>query len=53
MSLARMASGPSEFDIRTFQCGSCRHVPIATAETDPMKSDAVRWLAGYELKSPN
>jgi hypothetical protein len=53
MSLARLASGPSESDIRAFQCGGCRHVQVATVEADPMKSDAIRWLAGYDLKSPN
>ena len=53
MSLARMAPGPSEIDIRRFGCGSCRHIRAATVEADPMKSDGIRWLAGYDLKSPN
>jgi hypothetical protein len=48
-----MASAPSESDIRTFECGNCRHLQIAMAEADPMKSDAIGWLAGYDLKSPN
>jgi hypothetical protein len=53
MSLARIAPGPSGFDIRTFECGGCHHVHIVTGvETDPMRSDAVRWLAGNDLRSP-
>ena len=43
---------PSGFDIRTFECGGCHHVHIVTVETDPMRSDAVRWLAGNDLRSP-
>ncbi len=53
MSLAMIVPGPSGFDIRTFQCGTCHHVNIAAAAADPMKSDAIRWLAAYDLKSPN
>jgi hypothetical protein len=53
MSLARIAPGPSGFDIRTFECGGCHHVHIVTGvETDPMRSAAVRWLAGNDLRSP-
>jgi predicted nucleic acid-binding Zn ribbon protein len=52
MSLARIALGASAFNIRTFECVRCRHVHTATAETDPMLSDALRWLAGHELRSP-
>jgi hypothetical protein len=49
MSLARIAPGPSGIDI---QCSGCHHIHLATAEADPMQSDAVRWLAGNDLKSP-
>jgi hypothetical protein len=52
LSLARIMPGPSGFDIRTFECSDCHHVHVAIAEADPMKSDAVRWLAGHDLKSP-
>ena len=51
MSLARVAPGPAGFDVRTFECGGCLHVHILTVETDPMKSDAVRWVAGNILRS--
>jgi hypothetical protein len=52
MSLARIAPGPSGFDIRTFECSRCSHVQTMTVEADPMKTDAIRWLAGSDLKSP-
>ncbi len=52
MSLAKMTPGPSGFDIRTFECSGCLHVHVAITEADPMKSDAVLWLAGHDLKSP-
>jgi len=50
MLLARLAPGPSGFDIRTFECAGCRHIHIATVEADPMKSNAVLWFAGLDLK---
>jgi Phage tail tube protein len=34
------------------ECGGCHHMHITTAEADPMKSDAVRWLGGNDLRSP-
>ena len=52
MSLARIAPGASAFDIRTFECVGCRHIHTATAETDPMRSDAALWLSGHDLRSP-
>jgi hypothetical protein len=52
MSLARIAPGPAGFDVRTFECAGCLHVHILTVETDPMEFDAVRWLAGNDLRSP-
>jgi hypothetical protein len=52
MRLARITPGASALDIRTFECVRCRHVHTATAETDPMQSDAVLWLASHDLRSP-
>jgi len=52
MGLASITPGPAGFDIRTFECGGCRRIQIATVEADPMKSDAVRWLAAHDLQSP-
>jgi hypothetical protein len=52
MRLARIAPGASALDIRTFECARCRHIHTATAESDPMQSDAVLWLSGHDLRSP-
>jgi hypothetical protein len=52
MSPATIIPGPSGFDSRTFACSACHHVHVAIVETDPMKSDTARWLAGHDLKSP-
>lgn len=51
MMLARIAPGPSGFDIRTFECAKCDHVLTATIDADPMKSKAAGWLKG-ELRAP-
>jgi hypothetical protein len=51
MNLARIAPGPKGFDVRTFECGKCKRVLIATVETDPMKSDKAGWQHS-ELKPP-
>jgi hypothetical protein len=50
MSLARIAPGPKGFDLHTFECGKCEHVHLATAETDPMKSQ-MGWTHS-ELRPP-
>jgi hypothetical protein len=50
MLLTRLAPGPSGFDVRTFECVGCYHIHIVTVEADPMKSDAVLWLAGRDMK---
>src|ERR1700752_904914 len=51
--LARIARGPSGFDIRTFECPACNRVyQRVVALADPMKSTAMRgWLRG-ELRAP-
>jgi hypothetical protein len=36
MVLARVARGPSGFDIRTFDCANCDHAYIVTVATDPV-----------------
>jgi hypothetical protein len=51
MMLARIAPGSRGFDVRTFECANCEHIQIVTVATDPMKSDAVKWMAG-QLKPP-
>jgi len=52
MTLARIAQGPSGFDIRTFDCGSRDHAHIVTVATDPMKSGKAGWLLAGDLKTP-
>lgn len=51
MNLVRIMPGPKGFDLRNFECDKCDHVVMLTVATDPMKSDAMRWLAG-DLKPP-
>jgi hypothetical protein len=53
MSLARMTPGPAGFHTGTFECSGCHHVQRFKTEIDPMKSNAMRWLAGHDLRSPN
>jgi hypothetical protein len=51
--LARITSGASGFDIRTFKCPACDHVHQRVVELfDPMKSgELAGWLRG-ELRAP-
>jgi hypothetical protein len=51
--LARITSGSSGFDIRTFECPACDHVHQRVGELiDPMKSlETAGWLRG-ELRAP-
>ena len=51
--LARIANGPSGFDIRTFERPLSDHVHQRVVETvDPMKSrETAGWLRG-ELRAP-
>jgi hypothetical protein len=52
MKLARVSSGPTGFELRTFDCFDCDRVEqIAIPLDDPMKSDAVGWFTG-ELRPP-
>ena len=51
MCLARIAPGPTGFDIRTFECTKCQHVQILSVETDPMKSAKAGWQHSG-LKAP-
>jgi predicted nucleic acid-binding Zn ribbon protein len=51
MDLARIMPGPKGYDLRNFECDKCDYVTTVTVVTDPMKSDAMGWLAG-SLKPP-
>jgi hypothetical protein len=51
MSLARVSPGARGFEERTFECSTCHRLKKVSVPVDPMKTDAVGWLAG-ELKPP-
>jgi hypothetical protein len=46
MTLARIAPDPSGHDLRRFECSKCEHILITSVLSDPVKSDAVKWLDG-------
>jgi transcription elongation factor Elf1 len=50
-ALARISPGKRGFEERTFECSTCHRVEKISAAVDPMKTDALGWLAG-ELKPP-
>ena len=51
MGLARISPGARGFELRSFECSTCQRVEKVSVRVDPLKTDAVGWLAG-ELKPP-
>jgi hypothetical protein len=51
MGLTRISPGERGFELRTFECSTCRRVQRIAIAVDPLKTDAVGWLAS-ELKPP-
>jgi hypothetical protein len=51
MALARIPPGERGFEARTFECSTCGRTEQVTMSVDPMKTDAVGWLAS-ELRPP-
>lgn len=51
MELARISPGERGFEERTYECSTCHRTEKVSASMDPMKSDALGWLAG-ELRPP-
>lgn len=51
MALARISPGKRGFEERTFQCGTCDRTEKVSYPVDPLKTDAVGWLAS-ELRPP-
>jgi hypothetical protein len=51
MRLARISPGNRGFEERTFECSTCHRVEKFSFSIDPIKTDALGWLAG-ELKPP-
>jgi hypothetical protein len=52
MMLERVSAGPTGFEHRLFECPRCDQVELSVIASDPLKSNAVGWLAG-ELRAPN
>jgi uncharacterized protein YlaI len=51
MALARISPGERGFEDRTFECSTCDRVEKISVAVDPLKTDALGWLAG-ELRPP-
>jgi hypothetical protein len=45
MGLARISPGERGFEQRTFECATCHRTEKQSFAVDPMKPDAVGWLA--------
>jgi hypothetical protein len=52
MMLERVSAGPIGFEHRLFECPKCDQVEMSVIALDPLKSNAMGWLAG-ELRPPN
>jgi len=51
MGLARISPGQRGFEERTFECRTCHRIEKISIAIDPLKTDAVGWLAS-ELRPP-
>jgi hypothetical protein len=51
MMFARIAPGPTGFELRTFDCANCDHVEKIAIASDPAKSGDVGWLVS-EVQPP-
>jgi hypothetical protein len=51
MGLARISAGERGFEQRTFECSTCHRTEMISFSIDPLKTDAVGWLAS-ELRPP-
>ena len=51
MGLVRTSPGERGFEERTFECGTCHRIEKASLPVDPLKTDALGWLAS-ELRPP-
>jgi hypothetical protein len=51
MGLARISPGERGFEDRTFECSTCHSILKVSFPVDPMKTDAVGWMAS-ELRPP-
>jgi hypothetical protein len=51
MGLAQISPGKRGFEMRTFECSTCHRIEKVSIAVDPLKTDAVGWLAS-ELTPP-
>jgi len=51
MAFARISPGEHGFEVRTFECSTCDRTERISTSVDPLKTDAVGWIAG-ELRPP-
>ena len=51
MGLARIYPGQRCSEERTYECSTCHRIEKISFSVDPLKTDALGWLAG-ELKPP-
>jgi hypothetical protein len=51
MGLARISPGKRGFEEHTFECSTCHRIEKISLAIDPLKTDAVGWLAS-ELRPP-
>jgi hypothetical protein len=51
MGLARISPGERGFEERTFECSTCHCIEKISFVVDPLRTDAVGWLAS-ELRPP-
>jgi len=51
MGLARISAGERGVELRTFECATCHRIEKVSFAIDPLKTDAVGWLAS-ELRPP-
>ena len=52
MTTTAVSDGPEGFELRRFECLKCAVTETRTLASDPLKSDALRWLSG-ELRRPH
>jgi hypothetical protein len=45
MALGRVSPGERGFEDRRFECSTCERIERVSVAVDPMKTDAVGWLA--------
>jgi hypothetical protein len=51
MGLARISPGKRGMEERTFECSTCHWILKVSVPVDPLKTDAVGWMAS-ELRPP-